>query len=104
MHNGNMTATELLKDQLEDAGYQLSKVLEGMPEKGLDHKITPEAMTPREQVAHLCEAYEAYKVNGKGGKYEWGSYSAPSTDTAALNAEFAKQRLAAVDQALADES
>jgi hypothetical protein len=94
-----MTAAELLKDQLDDSGFQLSKVLEGMSEKCLDHKITTEAMTPREQVAHLCEAYEAFRVNSAGGKYEWGSYVAPSQDMAALKTEFEKKRGEAVAQA-----
>ena len=95
-----MTAVELLKDQLDDAGYQISKVLEGMPEQGLDHKVTPASMTPREQVAHLCEAYEAFRINSAGGKYEWGTYKLSASDMASLTTEFSKQRAGAVDQAL----
>ena len=97
-----MTATELLQDQMEDAGFQLSKVLEGMPEEAMDKKVTDGSMSPREQVAHLCEAYEAFKVNASGGKYEWGTYKAPATETAALVREFKAQRDDAVHQALSN--
>ncbi len=99
-----MNATDLLKDQLDDAGYQLSKVLEGMPEQAMDKKLTAGSMSPREQVGHLCEAYEAFKVNAGGGKYEWGSYAPSSTATPALIKEFQSQRSKAVDQALANPS
>jgi len=86
---------------MDDAGYQLTKVLEDMPENALDKKVTSGSMSPREQVAHLCEAYEAFRVNAGGGKYEWGSYETPSTETAALMNEFKSQRAKAVDKALA---
>jgi hypothetical protein len=99
-----MTATDLIKDQLEDSGYQLTKVIEGMPEHGFDHKLTDGAMTPREQIAHLAEAYECFSVNAAGGKYEWGTYKAASADTAALTTEFMKQREKAVAAALSDSS
>ena len=100
-NTATMTAADLLKDQLDDAGHQLTKVMEGMPDKGLDHKITPDSMSPRDQIAHLCEAYEACKVNGAGGKYEWGTYKAP-TEKSELMSEFDKQRGAAVNQTLSN--
>jgi hypothetical protein len=99
-----MTATDLIKDQLDDSGYQLAKVIDGMPESGFDHKLTDIAMTPREQIAHLCEAYECFSVNAGGGKYEWGTYTAETGDTAALTVEFSKQRQKAVSAALSDAS
>jgi len=95
-----MNATDLLKEQMDDAGYQLTKVLEDMPEDALNKKVTSGSMSPREQVAHLCEAYEAFKVNATGGKYEWGSYKAPSSETASLINELKSQRAKAVDQAV----
>jgi hypothetical protein len=95
-----MTATELLKDQLDDAGYQLTKVLEGMPEEALDKKLTPSSMSPREQVGHLCEAYEAFKVSAAGGKYEWGSYQPDNLETSLLVKELEAQRAKAVSAAL----
>lgn len=99
-----MTAADLLKDQLDDAGYQLTKVLEDMPEEALDKKLTPDCMSPREQVAHLCEAYEAFRINSAGGKYEWGTYKLDSPDTASLMKEFQSQRQGVVDQALKNPS
>src|SRR5438309_8853909 len=103
-HTPKMNAADLLKDQLKDSGYQLTKVLEDMPEQGFDLKVTEAAMSPREQIAHLAEAYECFSVNAGGGKYEWGTYKPASQETAALTAEFKKQRDKAVSAALADPS
>jgi len=95
-----MTAQHLLADQLADAGYQLDKLLEGMPEAALDHKVTPGAMTPREQVAHLMEAYHAFLETTAGRKHEWGSYRPVAQDTSALISEFKVKRAQAVAAAL----
>ena len=99
-----MNATDLLHEQLDDAGYQLSKVLEDMPEDAMDKKVTRGAMSPREQVAHLCEAYEAFRVNSSGGKYEWGTYKPSAHDVGALVKEFEAKRAQAVSQALSNPS
>lgn len=69
-----MTARELLTRQLEDSGYQLDQVLAGMTDADLDHRMTPPAMTPREQVAHLCEVYLAVLSELAGEKHAWGTF------------------------------
>ncbi|OJU65479.1 MAG: hypothetical protein BGO01_16610 [Armatimonadetes bacterium 55-13] len=74
-----MTAKELLINQLEDAGYQLEKAYEGIDESTLDHRITKDAMTPRETLVHLSEAYYAVIEDAAGRQHEWGSYVAPDT-------------------------
>ena len=102
MHTQRMDAKDLLKTQLDDAGFQLSKVLEGMPEDALNKKLTSDSMSPKEQVAHLCEAYEAFKVNSSGGKYEWGTYQVPTSDTKSLVEEFKRKRAEAVDQVMSN--
>lgn len=98
-----MTAHKLLEDQLQDAGYQLDKILEDMPAKTMDHKVTPGSMTPKEQVAHLMEAYEAFIETAAGRKYEWGSFHPASTEVSALMAEFKAKRAQAVAAALSTE-
>lgn len=95
-----MTAQDLLKDQLDDAGYQLDKSLEGMSDHAMDQKATPTAMTPREQVAHLMEAYTAFNTSCEGGKHEWGSYQPSSMQMPALMEEFRSLRGKAVSKAL----
>jgi hypothetical protein len=99
-----MTAHDLLKDQLDDAGYQLSKVLEGIPEEAMEFRATPGSMNAREQIPHLMEAYQAYIDQCAGRKYEWGTLRPKSTETKALIDEFAGQRSKAVDTALSTDS
>lgn len=82
--------------QLTDAGNQIFKFCEGISESALDHRNTAGAMSPREQLAHLCECYEAYVTQAAGKKYEWGSYQAPNMDTPSLLSEFNAQRAKAV--------
>ena len=91
-----MTAQELLLQQLEDAGNQISRFCEGASEAVLDHRNTPNAMTAREQIEHLCECYQAYAMHAAGTKYKWGTYQAKSTATASLLNELAEQRAKAV--------
>ncbi len=98
-----MTAHKLLEDQLQDAGYQLEKVLEDMPASTMDHKVTSGSMTPKEQIAHLMEAYQAFLETAAGRKHEWGSFHPASTDNAELVAEFKAKRTQAVGAALSTE-
>jgi len=70
-----MTDKELLRHQIDDAGYQLTKVFEGIEETSLDSRVTEKAMTPREVVAHLAEAYQATIAAAAGKEHQWGSYA-----------------------------
>ena len=99
-----MTTHELLKEQLDDSGYQLDKAYEGMPEQGMDYKATEGCMSPREQLGHLMEAYEAYIQQTQGKKYDWGSFTPASSETGPLLAEFRDQRAKAAAAALASDS
>lgn len=78
-----MTTSELLKHQFDDAGYQLTKVLEGIDDS-LDFKLNEGGMTPRETVAHLGECYTAILTETKGEKHSWGSYQPSTTEWPAL--------------------
>lgn len=70
-----MTTKDLLKQQMDDAGFQLEKALEGVNDAGADHKVCASAMSARETAEHLCEAYTAAAAAAAGNKHEWGSYS-----------------------------
>lgn len=79
-----MTEKELLRHQIDDAGYQLDKVFEGIEEASLDYRLTEHAMTPREIAAHLCECYVATSAAAAGTEHSWGTYTAPDTSWPAL--------------------
>lgn len=65
-----------LVSALANSFYQVEKVFEGLTPEQMTEKITPLAMTPDEQMEHLCEVYHAFLLTADGGKYEWGnSYS-----------------------------
>lgn len=70
-----MTARELLDDALKDAGFQVDKIFENLPEAAWDEKAAPEGMTVRQIATHLCECYYAFSEMAQGRKYEWGTYS-----------------------------
>lgn len=95
-----MTAQELLKMQLDDAGFQLTKSVEGLSEQGMDHRTTRDAMSPREALEHLGEAYEAFLVKSEGRDYEWGTYKIEDKSTPSLLKAFQEQREKAVNAAL----
>ena len=96
-----MTATDLLKTQIDDAAYQLGKALEGMTDEQMDAKPLPTMMSAREQADHLCECYIACAKMVAGQEHEWGSYSAPDKTWAALISEMWSLRSAAERAVLA---
>jgi hypothetical protein len=98
-----MTAKELLQKQLDDAGYQLAKVIEGLPEELMDGRSCPSAMTPRDSLAHLCEAYQAAISGTQGVKHEWGTFKIEDTSTANLIKVFNEMRARAVEAVLASD-
>lgn len=98
-----MTAQDLLRSQIEDSGKQLTAVLAGLTEGQADFKAVPSAMTPRELLIHLCEAYQAAITELAGGKHEWGSYAPPSTDWLPLVDTFQGLRSEAARAALSED-
>lgn len=87
-----MTANELLKAEIDDAGYQLTKVMEGLDETTADHRATPESMSAREMIEHLTEAYVALTTQLQGDKYEWGSYKSPYPSWPGIRATWLSER------------
>lgn len=98
-----MNAKELLRQQLDDAGYQISQVLKDLPDFALDHKVTPHAMSPREIVEHLAEAYEALRAHLEGRKHAWGTFRLPDHRWDAMLAEMAAIRGRSVEATLASD-
>jgi len=79
-----MTDKELLSQQIDDAGYQLEKVFEGIEDASLDFRLTEHAMTPRELLSHLSECYVATVAAAEGKEHAWGTYTAPDTSWPAI--------------------
>jgi uncharacterized damage-inducible protein DinB len=92
---------DVLKAALDATGNHLSKCLDGLPETAMDARAAPDGMTAREILEHLCECYDAYSVISEGKEYAWGSYKAPSHQTAALLENWRESRDKAVAKGLA---
>ena len=98
-----MTAKELLQHQIDDAGYQLAKVYEGI-DASLDTKLTDQAMSPRELAKHLGECYTAVLKESRGEKHEWGTYSPTTNEWPALWNEVKNLRTKATEAAMNSEN
>jgi len=75
-----MTANQMVQREIVNIGGQLRAVSEGMPDAGQDFKFTAEAMTPRQMIEHLCEAYTAVLNIASGREHRWGEYQAEDKD------------------------
>ena len=95
-----MDAKELLRFQLDDAGNQVAKTLEGLDGIKWDTKMREDVMSPKEVVAHLTECYIAARKHADGEKHEWGSYLPETEDAAALVDGMWAERRAACDALL----
>lgn len=91
-----MTAKELVLDQLNSTGKQLTQVFGNLPEAAADVKISPASMTPREIAGHLCECYIAFDEISQGKEHSWGSYQAPEMPMPELVAHMMELRGKAV--------
>lgn len=79
-----MTLHDALKYQLESAGRQIDRALEGLSDEQWDAKVREDLMSPKDVVSHLTECYVAAQRHADGGEYEWGTYSPASDQPAAL--------------------
>jgi hypothetical protein len=95
-----MNTRELLQYECEQVGKQIVACLEAMPEVGFDTRCTEKGMTPREMLAHLAEAYQAFLLATIGEKHDWGSYTVEDQSTENLRAVWTEQRSKAVQAAL----
>ena len=98
-----MTAKEFLEYELTQSGKQIEACLNGLGEDGFDSKCAPIAMTPREILEHLAEAYQAFIAASKGEEHQWGSFQVEDKSTSNLKQVFADTRSQAVAAALSNE-
>lgn len=98
-----MTASELIKHQLADSGYQVNAVLAELTEEDADQKALGYAMTARETLVHLSECCVAFNESCEGIDHNWGTYSSSATSLDALKAEFLALREEAVSRVSEDE-
>ncbi|MFN8221317.1 MAG: hypothetical protein U0S12_14440 [Fimbriimonadales bacterium] len=96
-----MTIKDHLEHCIDDVGMQLGKVYEGLDEAHYDHRVCPQAMSPREILEHLCECYTAVITETSGGTHEWGSFSIEDKSAANLKAKLSELRGQAKRAALA---
>lgn len=96
-----MNALELLEYEIIQVGRQIDACLDGMSEACYDTKVSPIAMSPREILQHLADAYEAHVVTMRGEKYEFGSFVIADKSTDGIRKAFKDQRAKAVKVALA---
>ena len=87
-----MDAKELFVSQFEDGASQLGAAFADFPADSWDAKSNPMAMSARETVVHLTEAYIACGKHLNGEKLQWGSYVAESDDPNRLLAVMIKER------------
>jgi len=95
-----MTARELLETTLNTAGFQITRIFEGLPSESWNLLVTPEGMTPTGIAQHLCECYHAFSEIADGRKHEWGSYKVGSDKPEDLIEAMKTKRGAAVSAAL----
>lgn len=98
-----MNAKELLSYEIDQCGAQIRACFSGMPESGMDTPCGPGAMSPRDLLEHLAEAYTALIASCRGEKHEWGSFSIPDKTTDNLIATVFSLRDQAVAAVLAKE-
>jgi hypothetical protein len=95
-----MTVAQFLECQLNEVGSMLAAVLEDIPERIVDSKVSKCSMSIRSQVLHLCEAYAAVVVVADGGKFQWGVSQFPQTSWEGIKDELFRRRATAVERVL----
>lgn len=82
-----MTATELLKYQIDLVGAQLERAYSGLEGASASYRLHEGGMSIGEQVAHLAEAYQAVITHAGGGEHKWGTFQTRSSDLAGIIGE-----------------
>jgi hypothetical protein len=96
-----MTASDLLRFEIDNVGHMLTACLDGMPEAGMDTPCGPGAMTPRDLLEHLGEAYVALVASCRGDKHSWGTFRIADKSSENLKKEFFRLRAEAITAVLA---
>ena len=97
-----MTTLDLLKFEIDEAGAQIERSIDGLGEADADYRVADHAMSFRELMIHLCDVYKAIPAQLAGAEYEWGSFAPPSTEWPALVETMKSMRLEAIKEVLAD--
>jgi uncharacterized damage-inducible protein DinB len=70
-----VTSQQLIGFELDNVGYQVRQVLEGFKPEYYEHRAWASAISPRETLNHLAEAYQAFITTSEGGKHNWGTFN-----------------------------
>lgn len=94
--NVSMDAQAFVLQQMNDALTQVTACFAGAPASYYDVKITSQAFTPAETLAHFSECYLAFEKSLTGEEHAWGTYEPADTAPEALMADFQRRHAAAV--------
>lgn len=92
-----MTAKELLLYEIDSTGRQLAACLKDVAPDVQTAKTCETAMSPRDMVEHLAEAYHAFILHERGEKHSWGTFSLSGDSWEARNQELWALRQRATD-------
>lgn len=98
--SSNAPFTEPLAFALQQAGNQLSRAFEGLTPELWDTSLDPATMSPRVQVAHLAECYQAVLEKAAGREHAWGTMTIATENPEQLLAEWRTLRDRAVTAVL----
>jgi hypothetical protein len=97
-YNGGMDTQSFLKSAFDKTGYQVKMVFDGLTD--LDTNPIPAMFSPREQLAHLWEVYQAVLTLAAGGKHPWGEFEIPDSIKSNAYEECMRARQAACEKIL----
>lgn len=98
-----MTAKELIKSIVDNAGFQLAQCVEGVDEAHADLKLHADSMSFRVTFAHLIECCHAALEHAEGRDYEWGTFKPQSAALAPLVEEWRAIRARATEVLVSDD-
>lgn len=98
-----MNASELLRHQIDDIGFQLSQCYAGWSQDRLDEALIEGGLSGRATLEHLTECYVAASQEAAGNKHAWGTYKFPDPAWEPALAEWKSRRDAAAVLVCADD-
>lgn len=99
-----MTALEVQVHAISDAGNQLEKVVEGLPDDQWTAQVNEQAMSALESFAHMAGCYDMFSSEAQGVKKEWGEYAVEDMTPSGVMKAWKEERARALAALEADPS
>jgi uncharacterized damage-inducible protein DinB len=96
-----MTVEEFFLANAAHTAHQIDVVFRKFTGDQWDTKLVPEAMSPRETLAHLCDCYQCASQRARGEEPAWGSFKPEDDDPARLEETRQRLRAKAIEEAVA---